>query len=372
MVVPLPVVRDARRRRWTVVAVVTAVLLTAPLVVAALRPAGPARDPAALRDLVLRSGSAVYQGYAHSTGALALPDLPDLGDVAKLFATTTTMHAWYAGPVRSRVAVLTATGEQDLYRLPEADYTWDYGTRTLTELTGAPALRLPRASDLLPPDLARWILNATPGDRLDALPGRNVAGVAASGLRVVPADPDTAIGQADVWADPATGLPVRVEVTARGQHAPGLVSTFDAVEETAPVVTTPDLAPGASFTLTTAPDLSHALRALGSARLPPVLHGRPARASGLDGVALYGPGLAAFAVVRVPPEVAGAVADAATTAGGAKPALTAGNAVVLSIPPLSLAVVQPHEGGRGYLLAGLVTPEVLRAAAGELAQRSGR
>lgn len=370
--VTLSVVRGDRLRRWAVVGAVAVVLLSVPAVVAALRPAGPALDPARMRELVLRSDTAPYQGYASSTGALALPDLPDLAGVAALFTTTTTMHAWYAGPDRYRVAVLTPTGERDLYRLPDAEYTWDYGANTLTAFTGTPSVRLPRAGDLLPPQLARWILGATPGDALSALPGRNVAGVAASGLRVVPTDPDTTIGQADIWADPGTGLPVRVEVTARGQRAPGLVTAFDDVDQTVPVVTRPEPVPGTSFTVTNAPDISRALRTLGWARLPSALHGRPVRASGVEGVAFYGWGLATFAVVRVPPDTAYSVAEAAKKAGGAKLVLSAGTAVVLSITPLSLAVVRPPGSGRGYLLAGLVTPDLLRAVAGELSQRSGR
>ncbi|MGW4589307.1 hypothetical protein ACWEKJ_18465 [Amycolatopsis thermoflava] len=50
-------------------------------------------DPARLCDLVLRPDSVPYQRYARSVGALALPDL---SVVAAMFATTTTMHAWFA------------------------------------------------------------------------------------------------------------------------------------------------------------------------------------------------------------------------------------------------------------------------------------
>src|SRR3712207_7111533 len=41
----------------------------------------------------------------------------------------------------------------------------------------------------------------------------------AAGLRLTPSDPDTTIGRVDIWADatgdPATALPLRVEVSAR-------------------------------------------------------------------------------------------------------------------------------------------------------------
>jgi hypothetical protein len=367
----LSVVRQAKRRRWALVAVVAALLVAVPTVVAELAPTGQSLDPARLRDLVLASDAAPYQGYAQSVGALALPELPNLADVSALFAGTTTTHAWYAGRNRYRVAVLTATGEHDVYRLPEGEYTWDYGTNTLTELTGEPAVRLPRASDLLPPELARWILRSAPGDTLSAVPTRRVAGIAASGLRLVPADPDTTIGQVDLWADPVTGLPLRVEVTARGQHAPGLVTAFDEVDQSAPVVTAPKPAPGSGFTVTSAPDISTALGALGRARLPATLDRRSLRTAtfaGVQGAALYGAGLSTFAVVAVPRSIANGAADAATKAGGVTETLSAGSGVFLSITPLSLAIVQPPRTRTAYLLAGLVTHEVLRAAADELSQ----
>ncbi|HJQ48402.1 MAG TPA: hypothetical protein VJ870_19080 [Amycolatopsis sp.] len=370
----LSVVRAAKRRRWAVVAVVTAALLAVPALVAALQPAGRAVDPARLRDLVLHSDSQPYQGYARSTGALALPQLPDLADVSALFTTTTNTHVWYAGPDRYRVAVLTTAGEYDIYRLPGAEYTWDYGTNTLTRLTGDPVVRLPRASDLLPPDLARWILESAPRDPVTALPPRRVGGVAASGLRLVPADPDTTVGQVDIWADPATGLPVRVEVTARGQHAPGLVAEFDQVELSAPVVTAPEPAPRSGFDTTSVPDISKALGTPGRVRLPATLAGRPLRTTGfagVEGAALYGSGLATFAAVAVSPALADSAADAAGKAGATTETLAAGTGTFLSITPLSIAVVHPPGTRRAYLLAGLVGHDVLRAAADQLSQARG-
>lgn len=370
---PVSVVRAERGRRWAVVAVVAVALVTLPSLVVALRPAGPGADAGRLRDLVLASAAKPYQGLAQSRGSLAIPELPDLADVSALFSTTTTTRAWYAGPDRYRVAVLTTTGEHDVYHLPEGEYTWDYGANMLTQLTGDPAVRLPRAGDLLPPELARWALRSAPADPVSALPPRNIAGVPAAGFRLVPADPATTIGGVDVWADPVTGVALRVEVTARGQRAPMLSSEFQDVSQTAPVVTAPGPVPGSGFTITNAPDLSGALGALGRARLPTSLGGRPVRTAnfgGVQGAALYGTGLATFAVVAVPRAVADGAADAAGKAGGT----TTAQAVQLSVTPLSLAIVRPPGSRRGYLLAGLVTPAVLTAAAADLAtlRRSGR
>jgi hypothetical protein len=371
------VVRHEKRRRWAVVAAVTLVLVSVPAVVAALPSAGESIDPARLRALVLASAGRPYQGYAESAGSLALPELPNLADVAALFAGTTRMRAWYAGPDRYRVDVLGTAGEHDVYRLPDGEYTWDYGTNTLTELIGEPSVRLPRAGDLLPPELARRVLAAAKNDTVSSLPARRVAGVDASGLRLVPADPDTTIGQVDLWADPATGLPVRVEVTARGQQAPILSTEFQQVEQTTPVVEAPRPVLGSGFSVTSAPDVTDALGALGQAVLPDTLGGRPVVSSnfgGITGAALYGTGLAAFAVIAVPRNVGNAASDAAGKAGGVEVKLTAGSVVQLSLTPLSLAIVRSSFSRRSYLLAGTVTPDVLRTAADELSRlrRSGR
>lgn len=370
---PVSVVRRERWWRWAVAGVVAVLLVAAPLVAGAVGPSGNSIDAGRLRDLVQRSDSVMYDGEAQSTGSLALPALPNLADVSALFAGTTTMRAWYAGPGRYRVATLTTAGEHDVYRLPEGEYTWDYGANMLTELAGQPTVRLPRASDLLPPELARWILRSAPGEAVSTLPARRVAGIDASGLRLVPADPDTTIGRVDLWADPVSGLPVRVEVTARGQGNPVLVTGFEAVEQRPQVVTTPRPAPGSGFTVTNAPDISRAFGSFGRTRLPGTLAGRPMRQAelgGVEGAALYGSGLSTFAVVGVPRNIADAAADAASKAGGTE----SGNAVLLSIAPLSLAIVRPPGTRRAYLLAGPVATPVLASAGDDLSRlrRSGR
>jgi hypothetical protein len=364
------------RRRWAVVAVVAAVLVSAPSVVSALAPAGASVDPVRLRDLVLGSAERPYQGYAESAGSLALPELPNLGAVTALFSMRTPMRVWYAGPDRYRVDILGTAGEHDVYRLPDGEYTWDYGDNTLTELIGDPGVRLPRAGDLLPPELARRVVRAAHGDPVSALPGRNVAGVAASGFRLVPADPDTTIGRADVWADPVTGVAVRVELTARGQDSPILVTEFQQLEQTTPVVEAPRPALGSGFTVASAPDVADTLGAYSQVPLPSRLAGRPVTSSdfgGVQGTALYGAGLASFAVIAVPRTVANAASEAAGKAGAVQAKLAAGSVVQLSITPLSLGIVRSSVSRRSYLLAGTVTPAVLKSVADELSRlrRSG-
>jgi hypothetical protein len=375
---PVSVVRRDKRRRWALVAVVAAILVAVPALVAAVPPTGQSIDPARLRALIDQSIRQRYQGYAQSTASLGLPDLPNLADVTSLLNGTTSMRVWYTSPDRYRVDDLTVAGERDLYRTPDGEFTWDYGADQLTEFVGEPPVRLPRAADLLPPELARRVLAASAADPVSALPVRRVAGISASGLRLRPADQDTTVGQVDIWADSASGLPVRVEVTARGQADPILITAFNQLDLSAPTMPTqpPEPAPGSSLSVVSAPDVAKALGALGQVPLPSRLAGRQLSTTDLGGVhgaGLYGSGLASFVVLAVPRNIGAAATDAASKAGAATLQLPGGTAVAQSIPPLSLMVVRSTVSRRSYLLAGLVTPAALEAAARELSTlpRSG-
>jgi len=61
---------------------------------------------------------------------------------------------------------------------------------------------------------------------MTVLPPRRLAGLTASGLRVVPADPASTIGQIDIWADTANGLPLAVQILSRGARHPALETQF--------------------------------------------------------------------------------------------------------------------------------------------------
>jgi hypothetical protein len=230
---------------------------------------------------------------------------------------------------------------------------------------------VPRAGDFTPPELVRRILAAAQGDPVTALSARRVAGHDAAGLRLTPRDPATTIGHVDVWADPGSGVPLAVEVTAKGGSTPVLASRFLEFDATAPAaaVLRPNLPSGSGFSIVAAPGIADALGALGRARPPQVLAGRQSReadAAGLRGVGVYGTGLSAFIAVPVPGDIGGQAADAITKAGGATEDVANGEVTRLSIAPLSVAVVRSDFSWRAYLLAGLTDPDVLTAAAGEL------
>ena len=94
-----------------------------------------------------------------------MPELPALESTTALFTGVTRVRGHVAGPDRWRADELTPVGERDVYHLDHREYVWDFGFDQLTALSGNAALRLPRAADLLPPELGRRLLGLAPTSR---------------------------------------------------------------------------------------------------------------------------------------------------------------------------------------------------------------
>jgi hypothetical protein len=367
------VVTGAARRRWAVVVAGTALLVAAPslgaaAVSVATRPASAPAPDAVLRR-VLASASVAHQGLAESRGSLGLPDVRQFGDVAGLLGSTTRMRVWWQDADRWRVARLTATGEQDVYA-PTADtvVTWDYERNTRRTVIGRDEVRLPRVDDLLPPQAARRLLgHLGMDDRLSALPARRIAGHAALGLRVVPASPKRTIGAVDVWADAGSGLPLALAVQDRN----GVV----AYETTLPRRgrgparrrgrrgADPD---GRSARGPPTPRTSSPPSTATPAAAARPLAGEPRTPGIVRGTATFGRGLTRFVVIPLPPGPAGDVLDAAKLRAPVED-VTGGQLVVLDAGVVTAAIAV---GRTSYLVAGLVTTDVVRAPARELLRRA--
>jgi len=368
------VVRGQARRRWAIVLVATVLICGIPVALR-LWPADAAQvDPAVLRARMAASAGQPYQGFAQSNGLLPLPPLPYLQQVTALVSGPTQLRTWYAAADRWRVDVIGEGSEKDLYQTPEGQYTWDYGADQLTRIVGVQPVRLPRAADVTPPELARRLLGVTAGDRLESLPGKRVAGVSAAGLRIVPAAAGTTVAYVDIWADPRTGLPVQAEITARGGTRPVFVTRFLELHLSSPaatVLTPPAPRAGMGYTTTTTPDVIGALNRFGAGRrpLPDQIDGY-ARHDVLNGTptaGVYGTGLAQF-VVLIAPGRFGSSAYEQVAKFGTPLTLSRGDGASLATGLLSVAVVRP--GRTTFLVAGLVDPAVLQRVATSLAEAS--
>jgi hypothetical protein len=366
--------RGRALRRWLVVALAAALLIAVPVVVNAWPAAAQGISPTALRAKVLASADVGYTGYARSRGDLGLPALPDLADVATLLSGTTDIRVWYAAADHNRVDTVDTVGERDVYTTPGGEYTWDYGQNLLTEVVGPQPVRLPRAGDLLPPDLARRVLALDTQDPVSALPAQRIAGIDAAGLRLRPTDPATTVGEVDIWADPASGLPLRVDVTAKGAPTATLTTQFVSVQRTTPdpsTLTPPDTG---SASRTSAPDILGTLGRLTRDPLPAELAGydRQPAPGGLPGVARYGAGLATFVVLPLPTAVGSSAFGTLKSAGATTVPVDHGRAESIQIPLLTVLLEQVGYGRHTYLVAGFVDPDVLGTAATELAAQQHR
>jgi hypothetical protein len=357
-------------------------------VIAALPVPSSAISAAALRDRILASAGVPYQGYAESTVNLGLPELPDLHNVSLLLDGTTDQYVWYRSPAYWRADDVTGTGESDTYADGGVTYLWNYGTNLLTQVTGAEPVRLPRAADLLPPALARRLLDtAGRADRISRLPDRRIAGVDAAGLRLVPTGPGTTVGSVEIWADPASGLPVQVQITGRGTAGqPGqavLLSTFLELSRTRPDLNAviPHPAPDVGLTTTRLPNVDGVLNGDGDGdddgdAFPPQLGGlrHVALTGSPPGVAIYGSGLSRFVLLPLPRGVGTDALNSAIQAGAdsvALPGTAAGQAgtqpgVLIRTPLLSVLMVRAGFHHAVFLFTGAVTPAVLESAAGDL------
>jgi hypothetical protein len=357
-----------------------AVLCCLPAVVSALPVTVPAMTAAQLESRILASQHESFDGYAESSADFGLPDFPAFGSVTPLLDGVTRMRVWQASPDRWRVDTLTDTGENDTYQVGHDEFVWDSGEQLLTGIFGQQTVRLPRAADLVPSALGITLIEqAGPGARLRLLGPRRVAGQSAAGLAVVPASPESTIGQADIWASPATGLPLLVQVFGRGAVTPALSSQFLEAGAWTPVmsVVTPQRGPGTGFTSTTPQNFAGLLRTLGSAPLPGALDNFPRRPSppGYGQVGVYGSGLATFAVFPFGPGTGGQLIQDALAAGAAQVSFSGGagagtdaTGVAASAPLVNLLLLQPVQSPDTFLLVGLVSKSTLDRAGAELAR----
>ena len=118
-----------------------------------------------------------------------------------------------AGPDAWRADELTPTGEHGVYRVGPSEFLWDFEANQLTRVLGIAARpAAPRRPTCCRPTSLGGSSALAGTTRSAALPSRRIAGRDAAGLRVTPTDPQTTVGRVDIWADPTTALPLRVEV----------------------------------------------------------------------------------------------------------------------------------------------------------------
>ena len=346
-------------RRWCVVVLVAVVLASAPVAVRWL-PAGSADVSDA--TLLQQARSAVeksWSGAVELDGTLQLPDADEFSGIAALLGDRTNLRVWWQDAEHWRVDRLLVTGETDLVHTGSTTLEWSY-ERDRAVISRDPDIRLPRASDLLPPVLAERLLRGVSRTDATRLPARRLAGRSAAGLRVLPPSPLSSIDHVDLWTDVASGVPLLVEVYATGSSSPDFTSRFTdySPEPPAPDTLTFVAPASAEVTYDDVLDIADAANQYAPVRPPGKVAGL-AQSDASDGaVAVYGQGTAQ--VIAIP--LRDREADAFREQMAVTPGVEQDERRTLStLGPLGV-LLTGTSGDGGWLLAGTLTRDALERA----------
>jgi outer membrane lipoprotein-sorting protein len=236
----------SRRARWAVpagaLAITGAVLAGSLISVAQASPGLPPRTAAQLLAQVGDSVTPPLTGTVVETTSLGLPSLPGTADptsIASLLTGSHTIRVWYAGPRHFRVAVPEPLSETDVIADGNTAWLWDSRANSVTEYT-LPAhqqtpMTQPTSAPLTPQQAAQQVLAAvgkTTTVRVDS--NITVAGQPAYELVLAPKDSRSLIGQVRIAIDGRNGVPLRLQVYARGASSPAFQVGYTAIEFVTP------------------------------------------------------------------------------------------------------------------------------------------
>jgi outer membrane lipoprotein-sorting protein len=268
--------------RWAPAAVAVVVVAGAAIAVPAAANASvklPAKTAAQVLELVESSKVTALSGTVAETSDLGLPSLPagsvpagsQSGTAADLALLTgpNSLRIYVDGSKKVRVQDLESLAERDVIRNGSDVWVYDSKDNSVEHATLAPRSNqhfgMPGAAthgvtpgapttdpaDLTPEGLANKLLaqlqslsTVTVGD--DA----RVAGRPAYELILTPKVTDTLIGSVSIAVDAATGLPLQVQVDARGQQTPAVSIGFSSLDLSTPAASLFDFTPPAGAKVT--------------------------------------------------------------------------------------------------------------------------
>src|SRR5580704_4294678 len=236
----------SRRARWAVpvgVLVVTGAVMAGSLIsVAQASPGLPSRTPAQLLVQVADSVTPPLTGTVVETTSLGLPSLPGTADptsLASLLTGSHTIRVWYASPRHFRLAVPESLSETDVIADGNTAWLWESTTNTVTKFTLPPHQSAPQTqpttAPLTPQQAAQQVLAAV-GQTTTVSVDSNVtvAGQAAYELVLAPKDSRSLVGQVQIAIDGHNGVPLRLQVFARGASSPAFQVGYTAIQFVTP------------------------------------------------------------------------------------------------------------------------------------------
>ncbi len=218
-----------------------AVIAASQITIAQAAPALPARTPAQLLAQV-RSDAKLppLTGTVVETTSLGLPQLPRAADPTSLSSLITgshTVNLYYASPRHFRVQVPQTMSETDAIRDGDTLWYWDSTKNAVTEYTwpkGALKASDKRVKDqmdtgpvLTPQQAANEVLKAVGKTTVVSVQSNVlVAGEPAYQLVLAPRDKRSLVGQVVIAIDGKYGVPLRLQVFAKGAKSPAFQVGF--------------------------------------------------------------------------------------------------------------------------------------------------
>ncbi|MEJ7706933.1 MAG: hypothetical protein WKF82_06375 [Nocardioidaceae bacterium] len=354
-------------RRWCVVALGVAILVSLPIAINSRTARDSAANSKDLLSMAQRSAAVSYSGLVEAAGSLQLPVSDQFTEASDVFGERTTMRVWWRGDDDWRVNQLGVAGETDVVHDSRGTTIWNYESNHATK-TPNTDIRLPRASDLLPPALAQRLLEDAEAAEVNRIPAERVAGIDAPGLRLDPSAHQSSIDHVDVWLDPDSGLPVRVSIFGASAEEPAVTTTFLDVAIARPSESSTAFSPpaGADSHFEDFVDIADAANHFAPVTPPRLLAGLHRRDSSGGAVGAYGSG--ATFMIALP------LWDQAACPLREQLAVTPGSGVsrlgmTLAVGPLNLLLTETSFQDHSWLFVGTVTPETLDRATQQMLAR---
>lgn len=246
--------------RWLPAAAVPAAVAVAVLAggASAVPPPSPS-TPAQVLALVAGHTARQFSGTMEEKADFGLPSIPSqalgpasnsssLGSAATVLELLTTPHTarvYADGPTKLRVQVMDQLAERDAVRNGSDAWTYDSKTNTATHASlpsgessgrgSAPSTATPSVPALTPDQLAqRFLTEAGPSTNITLGPTTTVADHTAYTLVLTPKTSGTLVASVQIAVESQTGLPLSVDVYAKGQSDPAFHTAFQKLDLHAP------------------------------------------------------------------------------------------------------------------------------------------
>jgi outer membrane lipoprotein-sorting protein len=228
--------------------------------VAQAAPALPPRTPAQLLAEVAQDHAPALSGTVVQTASLGLPSLPHTGNptsIASLLTGSHTIDVWYASHEHYRLAVPESLSETDVVRDGSTVWVWQSTKNEVTRFSLPPGASDSNTAPPCPPQLtpqqaAQQVLaKVGPTTAVSVDSNVTVAGQAAYELVLAPKDSRSLIGRVGIAIDGSNGVPLRVQVFARGATTPAISIGYTAIHSGVPPASDTSFTPPPGAKVTT-------------------------------------------------------------------------------------------------------------------------